>query len=152
MGKHGEIAEEYFKQGHNCAQSVAAAFAPEMGIDAETAMKMCAGYGGGVGRMREVCGAFLGLVFVMGTLYGSADPAAKTEIYTEVQKAAEEYKQRNGGNSIICRELLGLDRGKDSPVASARTQEYYRKRPCTELVGIAADIMEEYIEAHKTGV
>ncbi|MDD4851316.1 MAG: C-GCAxxG-C-C family protein [Gemmiger sp.] len=145
MANHSELAEGYFHQGYNCSQSVAMAFAEEMGLAPATACRMVAGFGGGFGRMREVCGAFSGLVFVLGTLYGSSDPAKKTELYTAVQALAAAYKAENGRGSIVCRELLGLDAPEGSPVASPRTDSYYKKRPCSELVGIAAKILEEYI-------
>ena len=109
---------------------------------------MSSGFGGGFGRLREVCGAFSGITFVLSTLYGSDDPAQKTATYTEVQALAAEYRRRNGKNTIVCRELLGLQKAEGSPVASPRTAEYYKKRPCPELVRMAADIMAEYIETH----
>ena len=148
MSVYGDKAFEAFHKGYNCSQSVALAFAPEMGLSEEQALKMAAGFGGGFGRMREVCGAFSGLTLVLGALYGSDDPAQKTQIYTEVQALAEEYKQRSGGGSIICRELLGLSKPEGTPVASPRTAEYYQKRPCAELVRMAADLLAEYIKQH----
>lgn len=148
MSVHGDQAYAAFLRGYNCSQSVVMAFAPEMGLSEEQAVKMSAGFGGGFGRMREVCGAFSGMVFVLGALYGSADPKEKTALYTEVQALAARYKLENGGNSIICKELLGLQKPEGSPVASPRTTEYYQKRPCPELVRLAGTIMEEYIAAH----
>lgn len=148
MSIYGDKAFEAFHKGYNCSQSVALAFAPEMGLSEEQTLKMAAGFGGGFGRMREVCGAFSGLTLVLGALYGSDDPAQKTQIYTEVQALAEEYKQRSGGGSIICRELLGLSKPEGTPVASPRTAEYYQKRPCAELVRMAADLLAEYIKQH----
>ena len=114
----------------------------------EQALKISSGFGGGVGRMREVCGAFSGIVLVLGAIYGNTDPAGKSELYAQVQALAEQYKARNGGNSIVCRELLGLKTAEGSPIASPRTEEYYRKRPCPELIRLAGDIMEEYLSAH----
>ena len=148
MSVYGDKAFEAFHKGYNCSQSVALAFAPEMGLSEEQALKMAAGFGGGFGRMREVCGAFSGLTLVLGALYGSDDSAQKTQIYIEVQALAEEYKQRSGGGSIICRELLGLSKPEGTPVASPRTAEYYQKRPCAELVRMAADLLAEYIKQH----
>jgi len=127
---------------------VALAFAEEMNMTEKQALKLAAGFGGGFGRMREVCGAFSGMVLVLGALYGSDDPSQKTALYTEVQALAARYKAENGGNSIICRELLGLAKAEGSPVASPRTPEYYKKRPCPELIRRAAEIMAEYIAAH----
>lgn len=148
MSVYGEKAYEAFFKGYNCSQSVVLAFALEMGLTEKQALQMAAGFGGGFGRMREVCGAFSGLTLVLGALYGSDDPAQKSQLYTEVQALAEQYRQRNGGGSIICRELLGLSKPEGSPVASPRTAEYYKKRPCPELVRLAADLMAEYIQQH----
>ena len=147
MSRYGDAAYEAFFKGYNCSQCVALAFAREMGLTEEQVLKLASGFGGGFGRMREVCGAFSGITLVLGWLYGSADPAQKTALYTEVQALAAAYKARNGG-SIICRELLGLEKAEGSPMASPRTPEYYKKRPCPQLVRTAADIMGEYIAAH----
>ena len=95
------------------------------------------------------CGAKMPIIaLVFGALYGNTDPALKTQVYTQVQTLAESYRARNGGHSLICRELLGLSQGPSSPVASPRTAEYYKKRPCPELVRLAADILAEYMEQH----
>ena len=110
------------------------------------AMKMSSSFGGGMGRLREVCGAVSGMFMVAGLLYGYDEPKnfeAKSEHYARIQELAGEYRERNG--SIVCREILGLGKGKDDPVPSRRTQEYYKKRPCPDLVAMAAAIMEEYI-------
>lgn len=148
MSQYGEKALALFHQGYNCSQAVAGAFAQELGMSEEQVFKLSVGFGGGMGRMREVCGAFSGMVLVLSALYGSADPARKTEIYTEVQALAARYKAENGGHSIICRELLGLDRPEGDPHASPRTEAYYKKRPCAELCRIAADELADYIAAH----
>ena len=145
MSTYGDKAYEAFFKGYNCSQCVALAFAAEMGLTEEQALKLSSGFGGGMGRMREVCGAFSGAVLVLGALYGNTDPAGKTATYARVQELAARYKARNGGGSIVCRELLGLKQAEGSPVASARTAEYYKKRPCPQLVRLAAEIMEEYI-------
>ena len=127
MSQYGEKAFALFHEGYNCSQAVTAAFAREMGMSEEQALKLSVGFGGGMGRMREVCGAFSGMVLVLSGLYGSADPARKTEMYAEIQALAARYKQENGGNSIICRELLGLDKPEGDPHASPRTDAYYKK-------------------------
>ncbi len=146
MGK-GEQARELFLQGYNCTQSVAGAFAEETGLDFETAVKLASPFGGGMGRLREVCGAVSGMFLVAGALYGYSGPKdmkAKKELYERIQTLASRYKDETG--SIVCRELLGLD-GKDhSPTPSERTEEYYKKRPCPDMVALAADIMEAYIK------
>ena len=142
----GEAAHELFMQGFNCSQSVAGAFAGDMGLTREQALKLSAGFGGGFARMREVCGCFSGMVLVASALYGNTDPAGKSDFYKEIQELAASYKERNGGGSIVCRELLGLEKAEGTYKAAPRTEEYYQKRPCPELARLAAEITEEYIE------
>ena len=141
----GKQAEELFVTGYNCAQSVVGAFATEMGMDFDAAVKMASSFGGGMGRMREVCGAVSGMLLAAGAMYGYDAPndhTAKKEHYERVQLLAEKFREQTG--SIICRELLGIE-GKDSrPTPSARTGEYYQKRPCAKMVSLAAEILEEY--------
>lgn len=142
-----EIAMNYFKEGYNCSQSVVLAFHDLCGIEFKTALKISSSFGGGMGRLREVCGAVSGMFMVAGLLYGYENPKdylSKTKHYERIQDLATAFKERN--HSIICRELLGLEAGPDSPIPELRTKEYYKKRPCVELVGMAADIMEEYIK------
>ena len=146
IASKGEQAYKYFLQGYNCSQSVVAAFAEELSLSKEQAVKMSAGFGAGFGRMREVCGGFSGIVFVISSLYGNSDPAGKSDFYKEIQELAARYKERNGGGSIVCRELLGLQKAEGTHQAAPRTEEYYKKRPCPELVRLAAEIAEEYIE------
>ena len=146
MGKKGEQARALFMQGYNCSQSVAAAFCEEAGLDQDTMLKISVGLGGGMGRLREVCGAFSGAVLVLGMLYGSTDPASKMTVYSIVQQLAEGFKAENG--SIVCKELLGLAKPEGSPVPEPRTADYYKKRPCAELVAQAADLLAEYIAAN----
>jgi C_GCAxxG_C_C family probable redox protein len=144
---HSELAMEYFKEGYNCSQAVFLAFCEENGMDSEMALKISSSFGGGMGRLREVCGAVTGMFMVAGLAYGytdTKDQDRKAQHYKRIQFLAKEFENRNG--SIICRELLGLNSGKDSPVPELRTAEYYKKRPCIELVGIAAGIMEEYMK------
>lgn len=138
-----EYAESLFKSGYNCSQSVAAAFAEEAGLEKNFAARLTIGFGGGVGRMREVCGTVSGMAFVISALYDED----KGKIYERIQEVAEEFRKENG--SIVCRELLGLSiKGADSPVPEPRTDVYYKKRPCAELVGMSADILERYIKTH----
>ncbi len=143
---HGKKARELFLQGYNCAQSVFLAFADLYDMDPGTAKRLSSSFGGGMGRLREVCGAVSGMFLVAGILYGYETPGdveAKKVHYERIQQLAHEYEVRNG--SIVCRDILGLGRGKDSPVPERRTKEYYRKRPCPNLVAMAAAIMEAYI-------
>lgn len=144
---HAQRARDLFHKGYNCSQSVAGAFSAELGLTEAQVLTMMSGFGAGFGRMREVCGTFSGAVFVISTLYGSSDPKRKTEIYTTIQALAEQFRARSGG-SIVCRELLGLSRAEGSPVASERTAAYYQKRPCPELVAMAAELVEQYISTH----
>ena len=149
MSKQGDAAYAWFLKGYNCSQSVVAAFAPQLGLTEETALRLSAGFGAGIGRMREVCGAFCGVVTVLSMVYADpTDPKDKSRIYALVQQAAEQYRTRNSGGSIICRELLGLARPEGTPQAEARTPEYYKKRPCPELVALAAQILEEWLAEH----
>lgn len=140
-------AMQLFKQGYNCAQSVFLAFLDKYDIDEKTALKLSSSFGGGMGRLREVCGTVSGMFMTAGVLYGYDSPKdmqAKTEHYTRIQELAGQFRELNG--SIVCRELLGLSVSKESPIPSERTEEYYKKRPCVELVGMAAAIMEQYIQ------
>lgn len=145
----GDKAYELFMSGYNCSQAVAGAFTDVLGMDMDTVAKLAGGFGGGMGRLREVCGTFSGIVMVVSMLYGYSDPkdnATKTELYTRIQELAEQFRRDNG--SIICKELLGLSKPEGSPVPEQRTSEYYKKRPCPELCRYAADILERYIQDH----
>lgn len=142
-----EEARRLFKTGANCAQSVLGAYAAECGLNHEQAMRLGSSFGGGMGRLREVCGAVSGMFMVVGLKQGYSDLQSKPDKdrhYALIQKLAMEFKSRTQSHSIICRELLGISKDPDSPVSEARTPEYYRKRPCAELVGLAADIVEKY--------
>lgn len=144
--KYAKKAMELFKEGYNCSQSVFLAFEDQYTIDHNIALMLSSSFGGGMGRLREVCGAVSGMFMVAGVLYGYQSPndyEAKKEHYARIQELAHEYELRNG--SIVCRELLGLGKGKEEPVPEKRTQEYYKKRPCVQLVGMSAAIMEQYI-------
>lgn len=146
MNEYKEKAKALFLEGYNCSQSVFLAFAEDLGLDKETALKISSSFGGGMGRLREVCGAVSGMFMVAGMKYGYSSPTdkiAKTEHYKRIQELAQEFKDKN--RYIICRQLLGLETKVDSYIPSDRTAEYYKKRPCVELVGDAAEIMSEYI-------
>ncbi len=142
-----ERAVELFKEGFNCSQSVFTAFAHRFGIDEDTAKKISAGLGGGIGRLREVCGAVSGAAMVIGSLASATegeDAESKQRNYELVREFAERFTEENG--SIICRELLGLDeQTEETAKPESRTAEYYKKRPCVELVECAARILEEMI-------
>lgn len=143
-----EKAVELFKEGFNCSQAVVGAFADKYGFTREQALRMSASFGGGIGRMRETCGAACGLFMLAGLETGSTEGAyskGKAANYALVQELAEEFKQRNG--ALRCADLLGLS--KKEPIVStpeARTNQYYAKRPCVKMVEEAARIWCEYLE------
>lgn len=146
MNEYSEKAKALFREGYNCSQAVFLTFAEDMGLDKETALKIASSFGGGMGRLREVCGAVSGMFMVAGMKYGYSSPSdrkGKTEHYKRIQELAQKFKEKN--RYIVCRQLLGLDTKVESYVPSERTAEYYKKRPCVELVGDAAEIMGEYI-------
>ncbi|WP_455590403.1 C-GCAxxG-C-C family protein [Bacteroides sp.] len=141
-------AIDLFKSGYNCSQSVVAAFADMYGFTEEQALRMSASFGGGIGRMRETCGAACGMFLLAGLEKGAvvgADKEGKAANYALVQRLAEEFKKRNG--SINCGELLGLK--KSVPISSVpeeRNGQYYAKRPCSKMVEEAARIWAKYLE------
>ena len=144
---HMTLAADLFLQGYNCAQAVAVAFCDMTGMDPNTAAKLASPFGGGMGRMREVCGAVSGMFMVLGSLYGYDNSDADThkkELYKQVQALAEQFKEENG--SIICREILKNPPSDPNP--SPRTAEYYAKRPCARMVMTAARLMDEFIAEH----
>ena len=141
-----DLAEQYFREGANCSQAVLAAFADDLGITKDFAMRLASGFGGGIGRMREVCGAFSGIVLIENLKNGftdHTDKEAKDACYAKIQQLAEEFKKESGGNSIIGRELLDGSNATSGGSSEARTENYYKKRPCVELVRIAAEIAEK---------
>lgn len=146
-----EQAAQYFLDGYNCTQSVLLAYQEELDFDADTLLKMGASFGGGMGRLRQVCGTVSGIFMVLGFLYGYTDPKdmeGKTKQYERVQALAERFEQRNG--SIVCREILGLRQKKDAPAPSERTAEYYKKRPCAKMVYDAVEILETFRKEWET--
>lgn len=130
-------AMAYFRDGYNCCQSVALAFSDFLlGMTDEQIAALTGGFGGGFGRLREVCGSVSGMTFVAGAL----EHSDKKATYALVQELAGMFREENG--SIVCRELLGLRVGqKDSPQPAERTPEYYKARPCERIVGSAARIL-----------
>lgn len=145
-----EKAVALFKEGYNCSQSVVAAYADMYGFTPEQALRMSASFGGGIGRMRETCGAACGMFLLAGLEKGTVvghDREGKATNYALVQQLAEEFRKRNG--SLRCSDLLGLRKG--DPIVStpeARTEQYYAKRPCAKMVEEAARIWAEYVEAN----
>lgn len=146
--KRAEQARKYFTEGYNCAQSVFLAYRDISGLDTKSAATIAAPFGGGMGRLREVCGAVSGMTLVAGFLYPNFDPSdsqSKKDNYAAVQSLAEEFRKENG--AIVCRELLGLTQRKDEPTPSPRTEEYYQRRPCADYVAIAARIVGKKINS-----
>lgn len=145
--KRAQRAMQLFNEGYNCAQAVFLTFSDLYEMDEKHALMLSSSFGGGMGRLREVCGTVSGMFMVCGMLYGYDDPKefeGKKELYQRIQKLAKEFEEYNG--SIICRTLLGLDHRKDEAVPEKRTEGYYQKRPCSQLCGIAAAIMERHID------
>ena len=140
MSKRSDRAVELFKEGKNCSQAVFTAFATELGLTEEMALSISVGLGGGVGRMREVCGAISGSAMVVGLKYPEYD---KTQVYEKVRAIADEFKKTNP--SIVCKELLGLTKAENSSVPEARTNEYYKKRPCVQIIEDAALATEKIL-------
>ena len=142
---HGIKAAELFLGGYNCAQAVAVAFCDLTGLEEKQAAKMASAFGGGMGRLREVCGAVSGMLLVLGILDGYDDPtddAAKKALYSRLQELAREFREENG--SIICRELL--DNPPADPNPTPRTADFYTQRPCARMVLTAARILDEYLQ------
>ena len=140
-------AKELFLEGYNCAQAVFGAFCEDFGIDFDLGVKLSAGFGGGFSRRREVCGAVSGAVLALSMKHGYTDAKASEEkknLYENIRKVLADFEGETG--SIICRDLLDLDEKVSSPVPSERTEKYYAKRPCPELVYISAKYVEEHLE------
>ena len=148
---HADEAQRLFLEGYNCAQAVFCAFCDETGLSLENAARLSSSFGGGMGRLREVCGTVSGALMALGMLRGYSDPAdpqAKAEHYRLVQQYAQRFREING--TIICRELL-----KDVPVTpggvpETRTPEFYRRRPCLRLAGEAAGLLEQMLQEINT--
>ena len=137
----------YFRQGYNCSQSVAMAFADLYGIEPETMARLAASFGGGIGRMRETCGAASGIFMLAGLEEASekADKEVKARNYAVVQRLADDFRRETG--SIVCRDLLKgyVKEVCTRPVPDERTDEYYRKRPCVRMVELAIRIYMNYL-------
>lgn len=148
MKDYAKIAHENFKKGYNCAQAVACAFCEELNMKEETVAKMVSSFGGGLGKMREVCGAVSGAAFVLGALKGYSSPEAKEEKtahYALIQEFARRFKAEH--ETIICRELLKnlALKKENTPEPEARTEDYYRVRPCVRFVETAARVVAELL-------
>lgn len=151
MKNYAIHAAELFESGYNCAQAVTVAFCDVIGMEEKAAAAMASSFGGGMGRMREVCGAVSGMLLVAGILYGydtPGDDGVKAAHYQRVQQMAEQFRQEAG--SIICREILKNPPSDPSP--TPRSAEFYQMRPCTRMVYLAAEIMSNYICANQKNI
>lgn len=149
MSEYGERANALFCAGYNCAQSTFAALCPLTGLGEKTALRLASGLGGGVARQREVCGAVLAISMAAGLLrgYDAADAyEEKIDTYAMIQQLCGDFKKIHG--SIICRELLGLEKAEGTPVPSRRTEQYYHDRRCGEYCRTAADLLARWLEEH----
>lgn len=147
MRDRGEEARTFFLSGYNCSQSVVMAyrdFFPESSFSA--ILSSSSSFGGGMGRLREVCGTVSGALFVLGTVFGYSNPSdngKKALLYTKIQEFASLFEEKNG--SIICRDLLGL-KGKSSPIPEVRSAAYYQKRPCPGICYSSASLLQSFLE------
>lgn len=144
MENYSKQAEQNFLNGYNCAQSVFMAYAEDFGFDKNTALKLSSSFGGGMGRLREVCGAVSAMFAILGLEYGytqNNDDEIKAKHYERIQQAAQKFKEKHC--TIICRDLLGVGEEKISYIPSKRTAEYYEKRPCAEFIKTACEILSE---------
>lgn len=142
---HAEKAALLFKEGYNCAQSVFLAFEDVYDLDHASAVRLSSGFGAGMGKLREVCGALTGAFMAAGMLYGYddvTDSEAKKHTYAVIRYIAERFEKEKG--TMICRELLGLEKGEDLEEPAVRTEDYYRSRPCLGLCELAAQILDDY--------
>ena len=144
--ERSQTAQENFLKGYNCSQSILMAFSDLLPLEPAMLEKLGSSFGGGMGRLREVCGSVSGIFMVFGMLYGYEGPQKgpeKMQHYTHIQALAEEFKAKFG--SIVCRELLNKPQSAENPKPDERTDEYYKKRPCKELIGAAAEILSMHI-------
>ena len=142
---HGIKAAELFLSGYNCAQAVAVAFCDVTGLPEQQTAKMVSAFGGGMGRLREGCGAVSGMLFVLGTLDGydtPGDDESKKRLYSRVQDLAKQFREENG--SIICREILKNPPSDPNP--TPRTEAFYAQRPCARMVMTAARLLDGYLQ------
>lgn len=143
---HADIACQLFAEGLNCSQSVFVAFSDVTGMDKELAMKLASSFGGGMGRMREVCGTCSAMFMIAGILYGLGEGFTyeeKAEHYKRIQLLTSQFKEKH--NTILCRELLKGLKVTSTPEPEKRTEQYYKVRPCVKFVRSAAEILDRYI-------
>lgn len=142
-----EKAMQCFLDGYNCSQCMILAFEDILDTDIKLALKIASPFGGGMGRLREVCGSVSGMFMVLGYILGYNEPddyEGKKVLYAHIQELAHRYEEANG--SIICRDLLGLTEKRQDSTPEPRTDAYYKNRPCAEKIGSAAEILETYLK------
>lgn len=142
-----QLAMDYFREGYNCCQSLVLAFSDLTDMDEKTLLRLASSFGGGLARKREVCGAVSGMAIIAGILYGydSAETGEiKAQHYGRIQQLAGQFEKEYG--SIICRILLKDENVSTSPIPTERTEEFYRTRPCLNIIGNMAEILENYIK------
>lgn len=142
-----EKAMQSFLDGYNCSQCMILAFEDVINIDIQQALKIASPFGGGMGRLREVCGSVSGMFMILGYIMGYDEPSdyeGKKVLYAHIQELARRYEKAN--SSIICRDLLGLTEKHQDATPEPRTEAYYKARPCTEKIGSAAEILEAYLK------
>jgi len=140
------VAINYFKEGYNCTQAVVLAFSDVLTVDPKELCKIASPFGGGLSRMRETCGAVTGMVLVLGNLIGYDTPETgekKHELYKNIQELLKIFENRYG--SLTCRVLLNLTQKHDDPKPTPRDHSFFDKRPCPELIGGAAEILENFL-------
>jgi len=146
MINRSERAEALFKEGYNCAQAVFAAYHDAIGLDFETAVKLASSFGGGMGRLREVCGALTGIFMIAGLKYGYTDPQdleAKKAHYQRIQDLAKRFREEYG--SILCRDIVPPESASTDPTPEPRTEAYYQRRSCADYVRFAAGLLDESV-------
>jgi C_GCAxxG_C_C family probable redox protein len=143
---HARAAETLFLKGYNCAQSTAAPFAADFGLDEAFVLQALAGFGGGIGGLRETCGAVSAMAFIAGLHAGGYPPddlSAKKALYDLVKRMTREFRKQHG--TLNCRELLEQAGCVAAPDPSERSAAYYAARPCARLIASAADIIERVL-------
>ena len=148
--EHAEKACQLFAEGLNCAQAVMVAFSDVTGMDKDLAMRLSSSFGGGMGRMREVCGTCSAMFMITGILYGIGEGFTheeKSEHYKRIQLLASQFKEKH--ETILCRELLSRLKVTSTPEPEKRTEQYYKSRPCVKFVRTAAEILDTYIAEKK---
>ena len=143
----GTVAKELFENGYNCSQAIVLAFKDLLDIKEEDLKAISSSFGGGISRLREVCGCISGMAIVFGYLYGNYDvnnTDAKANHYKLIQKLSLEFKEKF--NTYNCAELLNIKKEVSVPVPEKRSKEYYEARPCGKYIYYMAKLMQEYIE------